>query len=205
MKRHKGKNKNRRQGAALVIAMMFLAIFSSLALAMLTMSSTNVQVADNHCKANRALESAQSGFEVMNYWLGRVNMPGTVAPGDRFTNLASYVNNDLATVGISVANTYDDGGYPAAVSLGNIAINSLLGQSFLASIQKTENLDVLQLDVTGNAGNLTRIIRVNYNFGTREHNVFDYGVASRGPLSLVGNIEMSGTNVAVEADVYIRK
>jgi len=167
------------------------------------MSSTNVQVADNHCKANRALESAQSGLEVMNYWLGRVNMPGTVAPGDRFTTLASYVNNDLATVGISAANAYDDDGHPAAVSLGDITINSLLGQTFLASIQKTENLDVLQLDVTGNAGPLTRTIRVNYNFGTREHNVFDYGVASRGPLSLLGNIDMSGTNVAVEADVYI--
>ena len=203
MKRYKGKNKTLRHGAALVIAMIFLAIFSSLALAMLTMSSTNVQVADNHCKANRALESAQSGLEVMNYWLGRVAIPGTVAPGDRFTNLANYVNNDLATVGMSAANTYDEGGYPAAVSLGNIAINSLLGQSFLASIQKTDNLDVLQLDVTGNAGPLTRTIRVNYNFGTRSHNVFDYGVASRGPLSLLGNIDMSGTNVAVEADVYI--
>jgi hypothetical protein len=203
MKRYEGKNKTLRNGAALVIAMIFLAVFSSLALAMLTMSSTNVQVADNHCKANRALESAQSGLEVMNYWLGRVAIPGTVAPGDRFTNLASYVNDDLATVGIDAANTYDDGGYPAAVSLDNIAINSLLGQSFLASIQKTENLDVLQLDVTGNAGPLTRTIRVNYNFGTRAHNVFDYGVASRGPLSLLGNIDMSGTNVAVEADVYI--
>jgi Tfp pilus assembly protein PilX len=203
MKRHKGKNKNRRQGLALVIAMIFLAIFSSLAMAMLTMSSTNVRVADNHCTANRALESAQSGLDVMKYWLGRVVIPGTVAPGDRFTNLATYVNNDLATVGITAANTYDDGGLPTVVSLDNIEINSLLGQSFLASIQKTENLDVLQLDVEGNAGPLTRIISVNYNFGTRAHNVFDFGVASRGPLSLLGNIDMSGTNVAVEADVYI--
>jgi hypothetical protein len=183
--------------------MMFLAIFSSLALAMLTMSSTNVQVADNHGKANRALESAQSGLDVMNYWLGRVAIPGTVAPGDRFTNLANFVDADLGTVGIYAANAYDVDGYPVTVDVGNIAINSLLGQSFLASIQKTENLDVLQLDVTGNAGSMTRTIRVNYNFGTRAHNVFDYGVASRGPLSLIGNIEMSGTNVAVEADVYI--
>ena len=202
MKRYKGKNKTLRHGVALVIAMIFLAIFSSLALAMLTMSSTNVQVADNHCKANRALESAQSGLEVMNYWLGRVSIPGTVAPGDRFTNLASYVNNDLATVGISAANAYEDDGHPA-LSFGNITINSLLGQIFLASIQKTDNVDVLQLDVRGYAGSITRTIKANYNFETREHNVFNYGVASRGPLSLLGNIEMSGTNVAVEADVYI--
>jgi hypothetical protein len=33
--------------------------------------------------------------------------------------------------------------------------------------------------------------------------VFEYGVATRGPLSLLGNIDMTGTNVVVEGDVYI--
>jgi len=33
--------------------------------------------------------------------------------------------------------------------------------------------------------------------------VFDYGVATRGPLELLGNIAMDGTNVVVEGDVYI--
>lgn len=203
MNRYKGKNRGLRHGAVLIIAVIFVAVFSSLALAMLTMSSTNVQIADNHYKANRALESAQSGLEVMRYWLGRVAMPGNVSLGDRFTNLAYLVGTDLETAGISTDKTYDDNGDPVTVNLNNITINSLTAQSFSASIRKTDNLDVVQVNITGSTDSISRTISANYRFETREHNVFNYGVATRGPLSLLGNIVMNGTNVAVESDVYI--
>ena len=35
-------------------------------------------------------------------------------------------------------------------------------------------------------------IRSAYAFGTRANNVFDFGVASRGPVSLSGNVELEG-------------
>jgi hypothetical protein len=203
MNSYKGKSRSLRRGAILIIAVIFVAIFSSFALAMLTMSSTNVQVADNHYEANRAFESAQSGLEVMRYWLGRVAMLGDVSPGDRFTNMVNLVDTDLGTAGISADKTYDESGNPVAVNLNNINISSLAAQSFSASIQKTANLDVVQLNITGNADSITRTISANCLFETREDNVFDYGVATKGPLNLLGNIAMDGTNVAVESDVYI--
>jgi hypothetical protein len=203
MNSYKGKSRSLRRGAILIIAVVFVAIFSSFALAMLTMSSTNVQVADNHYEANRAFESAQSGLEVMRYWLGRVAMLGDVSPGDRFTNMVNLVDTDLGTAGISADKTYDESGNPVAVNLNNINISSLAAQSFSASIQKTANLDVVQLNITGNADSITRTISANCLFETREDNVFDYGVATKGPLNLLGNIAMDGTNVAVESDVYI--
>jgi hypothetical protein len=169
---------------------------------MLTMSSANVQIADNHYEANRAFESAQSGVEVARYWIERVYMPGSVSPANRFSNLASFVGNDLATVGIYATTTYD-GSEPITVDLDNIGIDSSSGQSFSASIQKTGDPDVLQVDVTGTKGALTRTISVNYNYGVREESVFDYGVATRGSLHLSGNVDVDGTNVAVEAGVYI--
>jgi hypothetical protein len=166
-------------------------------------------VADNHHKANRAIESAQSGLEVTRYWLGRVAMPGTVIPADRFATLTSRVNDELETANISTTSEYDeDGVTPLAVNLGTTTINSQTGQSFAASIEKTADLDVVQVnitggDITGGADSITRTVSVNCRFETREHNVFDYGVATRGPLSLLGNVEMSGTNVHTDADVYI--
>jgi len=63
--------------------------------------------------------------------------------------------------------------------------------------------NALQVDVTGVYGAITRTISVNYKFGTKTHTVFDYGVATKGPLHLAGNIELDGVNVSVEADVYI--
>ncbi len=209
MNSYKGRNRDVRQGAVLIIAVIFVAIFSSLGLALLTMSSTNVQVANNHYKANRALESAQSGLEVMRYWLGRVAMPGSTSPGDRFTTMTTLVNNELQTAGIfnNTTSAYDEAGL-VAVNLGSTTINSQAGQSFDASIQKTADLDVIQLtitggDIAGGTDSITRTISVNCRFETREHNVFDYGVATRGPLTLLGNIVMDGTNVQTDADVYI--
>ncbi|HIJ67490.1 MAG TPA: hypothetical protein HPP87_00245 [Planctomycetes bacterium] len=203
MNRYKGRNRHLRRGAILIIAVIFVAVFSSFGLAVLTMSSTNVRVADNQQKANRALESAQSGLEVMKYWLGRVAMPGDTTPADRFSTLTYLLNSDMGNAGIYVNQAYDDDGYPASLGLGDVAVSALTDQSFSTSLQKTADLDVLQMDITGNSNSIARTIRVNYTFGTRAHNVFDYGVATKGPLSLSGNIDMSGATVAVEADVYI--
>jgi len=122
---------------------------------MLTMSSTNVQVADNHYKANRALESAQSGLEVMRYWLGRVAMPGTTSPSDRFNTLSYLVSSDMGSSGLYAEHTYNDDGYPVSLNLGEVAINSEAAQSFSASIQKTTDLDILQMDIAGNADYFT--------------------------------------------------
>jgi Tfp pilus assembly protein PilX len=209
MNNYKGRNRELRDGAVLIIAVIFVALFSSLGLAILSMSSSNVQIADNHYKANRALESAQSGLEVTRYWLGRVAMPGTVTPADRFTTMTTLFNAELTTANISTTtpSAYDEDG-ACAVNLGSTTINSQTDQSFDASIEKTADLDVVKVtvtggDITGGTDSITRTISVNCRFETREHNVFDYGVATKGPLNLLGNIAMDGTNVAVEADVYI--
>ena len=182
----KSKNKNARPGVALLIAMIFVALFSALALAMLAMSSTNAQVAQSHRRANRAFESTHSGLEVMRYWLGRAYMPAAVLPGNRFANFTDFVTADMATADLHPTTTYDYQNSPIGLSLENIDIFSSSGESFSASVQKTNDLDVVQLDVTGRAGNLSRTIRVNCGFGTRAHAIFDYGIATRGRLNIFG-------------------
>jgi len=57
--------------------------------------------------------------------------------------------------------------------------------------------------VTGHYGSFNRTIRSAYAFGTRANNVFDFGVASKGPLSLSGNVEIEGVNLQVESNAYI--
>ncbi len=190
-----------RSGIAMILAIILLAVFASLGLAMVSMSSSNVRSADNHRKAGRALASAQSGLEVVRFAMSPVYMAGNTQPDDRFAELADFLAYDLASTNLSnVTVLYDEASQPVAINLAS-SLNSE-GQSFAATIQPTANYDI-QVDVTGTAGLLDRDIRVNYEFGTRMHNVFDFGVATKGPLDLLGNIELSGVNIAVEADVYI--
>ena len=192
----------KQKGIVLVICMIFLCVFSALAISLSSMSGSNVQIADNQHKVNRALESAHSGLETTRFWVGHVCMPGTTMLNDRFTVLANFMQNDLAGITNIPCNVDVN-----CISMGDetnpVMLDTLSGRSFYTKIQPTANVDVLQVDITGSARDIEKTIRVNYNFGTRAHTVFDYGVATKGPLKLHGNIEMNGANVALDAGVYI--
>jgi hypothetical protein len=165
------------------------------------MSDANVQLAENQRKANRARANAESGLDIVRCWSNPVSIPGTTAPEDRFGQIASSFQN--AVSGISnITLDYDS----SSITIPSVPLNFANGQSFYALMTPKPTVadpNVLQLDVTGMYGSLTRTIRVNYKFGTRVHTVFDYGVATKGPLHLAGNIELEGINVSVESDVYI--
>jgi Tfp pilus assembly protein PilX len=68
MKSLKKQSKNRR-GIALVLAMIFVALLASLSVSMVTMSSANAQMANNHHSANNALRAAYSGLQCAKYTL----------------------------------------------------------------------------------------------------------------------------------------
>ena len=200
--RTKTKQLNNRKGIALIMAMIFIAVFSTLSVVMVTTSSANMQTAANHGRSNRAYENALSGLEYTRYWLDRVNMPYYVVPADRFNTVLSEVYTDiLPRTGIVLDITKDEDDNPIAFSISDFDIST--GNTFTATVNKTANLGIIQVCVTGSANSLDRSVSIDYEIRTRLHNVFDFGVATRGPLNLSGNIELNGTNVAVEADVYI--
>ncbi len=178
-----------RRGIALLMSLLFLAVFSSLGLAILTMSSRNMHVANNHSQAARALESALSGMEVMKYRISKVSIDPVTADDGRLnavvTDLAKYIAVDSDN----------------PMAFDTMGLDSSQDKSFYAQLESLDN-DTFYLKVTGQAGQLQRTVAVNYTFDVREDTVFDYGVATKGPLELWGNI-LLGTNIAVDADVYI--
>jgi hypothetical protein len=76
--RLKRKSARRKHvGAVLIVSMIFVVIFSTLAICMATVSGNNVQLASNHQDINSALAAAQSGHEVMRYLLSHVLIPSS--------------------------------------------------------------------------------------------------------------------------------
>ncbi|MCS7033161.1 MAG: hypothetical protein NZ561_04095, partial [Phycisphaerae bacterium] len=67
----------RRRGAAAVLAMMFLTIFVTLALAMYTQATLNVQSAHNLSDLDRARAAAESGLRWMQYRFVKMDRPKT--------------------------------------------------------------------------------------------------------------------------------
>ena len=187
------------RGAVLIISMIFLVIFSALAVSMATLSGTNVQLADNQRNADRARACAESGFDVIRFWLNQVSIPGTTLEADIFNQIAGSLQNELTTNCITnVAPSYE----ASTITIPGVTLDSANASSFSSTITQLDT-DTVRIDVTGTYGSITRTIRANYVVSERANTVFDFGVATKGPLSLSGNIELEGINVSVEASVYI--
>lgn len=194
----------RNRGAAFVVAMIFVLVFSALAVSMATLSGTNLQIAENQRKGDCARASAESGVEIIRFWLNRFSVAGATDPSLVLNELSSPASvhslpYDLTEQGITNITTSYDG---TTLTIPSVTLDSENSKSFSAVITQLD-ADTLQMDVTGVYKTMTRTIRANYDFGVRIHTVFDYGVATKGPLHLAGNIELEGANVTVESDVYI--
>jgi hypothetical protein len=190
----------RRRGSSLVLALLFVALFASLAVSMAAMSGSNVQIARNQHHLEAARSCALSGLEVLRYWMNQVSVSGTTAPSQRFDRLATELRNVLIAGGAANLSPVYNG---ATIALSDVSLDSATGQTFSAVLTKLDN-DTIRLDITGKDGPVDRTIRSTFGFGTRAHTVFDFGVASKGPVAMSGNVDVDGVAIDVESNAYIQ-
>jgi len=198
MKRVKTFPHRSPQGSTLVLSLIFIAVFAALAASMATISGANLQLADNYRRADTTRGSAESGLEVMRYWMSKMVLTG-VAPEQRFNTLASNLQAYLEYAGVTNIVPVLNG---STITISDVTLLSSAGQSFSAVLTKIDN-DNIRLDVTGHYGSLGRTVRSNYLLTERADTVFDFGVATKGPLNLTGNVELEGYSIDVESNAYI--
>jgi len=88
----------RDRGAAALLAMMFLVIFSSLAAAMAIVSQGNLNTADSSLKINRSLAAAETGMQFMMYRVNQVTSGGPAGiPLDGVSTRLGVIDSALAT------------------------------------------------------------------------------------------------------------
>jgi len=191
--------REKRRGAAAVISMFFIIVFSALTVSMVSLSDSSVQISANHRKANNALAAAESGLEILRYWLSHVSLSGNTPSSELFTEVAESLQNDLTANGL----TNITAGYNGSViTIPSVTLDSSGDQNFSVTMTRLDT-DTIQADVVGTHGEINRALRTTFRLGERANTVFNYGVATKGPLSLAGNIELEGVNVSVESSVYI--
>lgn len=203
------KTRCKQRGIALVIAMVFVTIFSTFAIALFSMSSNNTLAADNLHQSNQARCAAESGLEVIRWHATQFSVSSTVPAAQRFALLAASLEDSLAADGISCA---DNGTSLAIGSIQNpVSLNANSNQGFYAELYPglvetpDGTTDGVAFRIVGLKNGIRRLITGGFTYGVDEssNSVFDYGVATKGPLSLQGNILLDGVNIAVESDVYI--
>ena len=188
----------KREGAVLIIAMIFVLIFSALAVSMATMSSANAQLASNHHKVGCALGSAASGLEVQRHWLTPVTMPSSTPTANYFSTIISTMQYDLDANSISNITLENDG------SILPVSLDSVTGQTFAGQMRISDsNSSVLEIFSTGGDAQITRTIKVEFDIEPYKWPIFNYGLATKGPLNYTGNPRMIAVNSAWEADLYV--
>ena len=188
-----------RRGAVLIISMIFVLIFSTLAVSLATMSGANVQLASNQHKLNSTLSAAHSGLEAMQYWMDRVTIPDSTSPSNYLSTVFSNLQSDLTANNITnISATYSS----STITIPSVTLASTDNMNFEAAIEQLDS-NTLQMDIIGRSHQVTRTIRVNYNIETKKHPIFDYGIATKGPLHMQGNSDVDGLNDSTEANVYI--
>ncbi len=199
MKRPSNSRSASRQGSSLILALIFVAMFAALAVSMAAMSGMNVQIAQNQRQFDTARSCALSGLEVVRYWMNKVSISGTTPAEERFDRVATSLQGVLTAAGVTNITPVYSG---TTVTLSNVSLDAVTGQTFTAALTKVDN-NTIQMDVTGQYGAVSRTIRSNFVFDTRAHTVFDFGVASKGPVALSGNVDLDGVTIDVESNAYI--
>jgi hypothetical protein len=192
----------KRRGSVLLLSIIFIALFSALGVAMAAMSGTNVQLASNQRHASQALSSAQSGLEIVRYYLSSLSISASVAPGDRLEALATDLQTAFDNAGCQGTYAQYNAG-TETMTISNITLNAQTNERFSASMSFGATYDDLTLVVTGRSQNANKQVAVDYQFNQIGNPIFDYGVATRGPLSMQGNVDVEGYNEVFEASVYI--
>ncbi|MEN8128416.1 MAG: pilus assembly PilX N-terminal domain-containing protein [Planctomycetota bacterium] len=196
----------KHRGIALLVAMMFVVVFSALSVAMFSMSSGNSLVASNLHKANAARSCAESGLEIVRYYLAQAEIPGLTPQNQWFGELQSQVTGGILPSSIyGEALTFEDTGI-STITVGSENSPVVLddNKSFTAHVW-TDNLSRINIRIIGTAYGIERKIQSSFVYGEKPepYSVFDFGIATKGPLGLDGNILLNGVNISVESDVYI--
>ncbi len=188
----------RHNGSALIACTILLVVISVLAIALCGISAANLQMADNQRWGNQAFASAESGLEVMRYWLSRVRMPSSTAPSDYLSSTIALVQSDLADNEIASFIVNDDGSIPA------VLIDPNTGQNFQGQWSADPgNPTILRVTVTGRRGLMSRTISVEFNITPYRFPIFNYGMALKGPLVLPYNPRFYAATESWEADIYV--
>ncbi len=187
-----------RKGSVLITCTIFLVVFMALAVGVASMSGDNMLMANNQHQGNQAFASAESGLEVVRYWLSRVRIPSSTPAADYLPAVIQTVQSDLKANSISNIAINSDGAIPPVV------VESTGAQRFSGHLAvSSSEPNVIHVYITGESRQASRTIKVEYSITPYHFPIFNYGMATKGPLNLEYNPRFLAATEGWEADIYV--
>lgn len=207
----KRRTKTRRKGTVSMASMAFLTVFASLAVTFLSVTSLNLQQANNLAHIHEAQLQAESGLAFLCYRLGGMTVPPETTGRDLMLAVATQLrqtldgSSNLAGGGLvhdpngpedpNDLNSYND---PNTVTIPSIV--TAPDKSFHAVLTLKSDT-TLHLTVTGVSGFVSRSVGIDLSVPDPWAFFGQYGIASRGQVAMTGNARVRGANDPSEANV----
>ena len=193
-----------RRGAVLIISMIFVLIFSALAVSMATLSGTNVQLASNQHKVNSALSAAQSGLECSRFILATYE-PIVTSDGQQVTQsqadatwaaLCSHIQaKQIGGQAVANANSFTDGiGSGEQIVTPQINFGATNASFRVRFYRYDADPYTIWMQSIGIDGPITRRVAINVAV-QKDTSVLQYAVASKSRVIITGDS-------TIEGDVY---
>lgn len=174
--------------------MLFMVLFSVLAIGFIAMANTSVQIAGNDQRANRALLAAESGMQFIRYHLWDLNISHYTPVDELFDRVYEQLGNRLDHTANLNGQTIDRVGETIYIPAnGNWITSDVDGGKFRLTI--TRQGKELVVKSVGRYADTAAMkgIQLTYGIFERPSAIFDYGVASKSRITMIGNTAIIGS------------
>lgn len=184
-----------RKGVVYILALVAMSVLTVLSVSLATQSSLSLVKSENHKEVLQARLSCESGLEFLLHHIGtaRIRQPSTAA------DLASLIGEHL---GRRLDGTACIGGESVTVQDADVFIPQIaIGQQTTNCVITCLSDSRCRITSSGKSGVVTRRASIELTVKTKRSAAFDYGIASRGPVTISGNARLIGVNSPSEASV----
>ncbi len=189
-----------RHGVAMILCMVFLAVFSSLGVLMARISVTNAQTAQNHRLSNTAISGAFSGLELARYIVAKTSTFSTsrniVSPAEAgaiWANLSLALYTE-APGGLTVARSgafTDMGGRGEEIVTDWVNYGAAGEQLAIRFYRYDDDPITINLNTWGRNGSVARQVTMGFRMA-KQAEVLNYAIVSRGRIWLDQNSIVHG-------------
>ena len=189
--RRRPRRRIRRRGASYVLALIMTAVLSTMAMAMVKSTGTEMHKAVNQREAVKARLAAESGVAFISEKLSEFKINGSPAPEEVISALGVFLNNELP------GGTVSYGG--GQIQISGLNIDASCG-TFSGALSLNAQNDI-ELDVEGQSSQARRNIGLQYELIPGGKAIFEKGIVAGGPICMTGNAHVQGANSADEAQL----
>lgn len=188
----------KHKGIASILAILFLAIFATMAVVYAEGAGTNLSCADNQSNILQARLSAESGVAYLSTVMKKLQFTGSPSGQALLDAAAAEIQAQLnGSANLGGQNvTYDN----TTVTIPQTTIAGSCKFSGTVTLSAASNT-ALVLQVNGLQGQITRSIAMSFNVVAGSSPIFNYGVATNSAVSMTGNATITGKNSAAEANI----